>query len=145
MAISINGMRQEYAYEDIKILAFGSTVALTGVVEISYGVTREQVNIYAGGNKPVSMGRGKKEFPPVKMTVLQSLFEQLQASLPTGADLTDVAPFLITVSYAADVGATVTDHLIGCRVTKFDKGMKTGDTHKEIEMELLPFDVQHNV
>jgi len=117
---------------------------IEGAAEIEYNTKREHVNVYARGSKPVAMGRGKTEFSG-KLTLLQSEVESLQKSLPAGKNLTDMAPFNITVAFAPEGGVIVVDQLIKCRFMEVPKGMKTGDTHKEIEMPLAIGDIQYNV
>src|SRR5688572_27229923 len=97
----ING--NEYAWEDLQIVMEGKAQPLEGVTEIEYTTKKEHTNIYGKGDKPVAMGRGKKE-PGGKIVLLQSEFEALQQSLPAGKDATDRKPFTITVAYAPEGG-----------------------------------------
>jgi hypothetical protein len=134
----------EYAWEDIKIILPGTALPSDGVVGIKYDSNKEHVNIYGAGDSPVSMGRGKREFT-ASVTVLQSVIEGMQSSLPRGKSLLDLTPFNITVSYAPAGGTAITDQLIGCRIAKLPKEMKSGDTHMEVELEIIPFNIKYNV
>lgn len=138
----VNG--KEYAWEDINIVLFGRIVE--GVTDIKYKVKREQVAIYGRGSIPVAHSRSKKEHE-ASITILQSELEAIQKSMPAGKDLTDLEAFDITVAYTPqnNVLETVTDVLKGCRFTEYEKGMSTGDTHKEIELPLNLSNIIYNV
>ena len=137
----INGF--EYSYEDISTVFAGKL--LTGFTAVKYKVKKDHKNIYGKGAKPVAMGRGKKEYDGSSVTVLQSELEAIQAQLPDGKDLTDLAPFTLTVSYAPEGGKITTDTLLFCRVMDYEKGMKSGDGNMEIELQLMVGDIKYNV
>ncbi len=138
----ING--NEYAWEDVQVILPGSVIPRDGVVSIDYEYEKDHTNIKGRGAKAVAMGRGS-ETPSANMTVLQSLFEEMQAGLPPGKNPTHIAPFTITVAYAPEGGVATVDQLVFVRIRKFKKGMKTGDGNMTIEMELLPGDINYNV
>ena len=137
----VNG--KEYAWEDINIVLFGRIVE--GVSDIKYKVKREQVAIYGRGSTPVAHSRSKKEHE-ASITLLQSELEAIQKALPAGKDLTDLEAFDITVTYAPQNSLEiVTDVLKGCRFVEYEKGMATGDTHKEVELPLNLSNILYNV
>lgn len=138
----INGV--EYAYEDVQIVIQGKSIPLLGVRSIEYGATKTHDNLYGRGNRPVAMGRGKKEWKPGKLVVYQSEFEEMQAAMPAGKDILDRAPFMIVCAYAPEAAPSRTDKLYGCRITEWTKGIGDEDTHMEIELAFLPFDIQLN-
>lgn len=132
----------EYAYEDLQIVVEGLSIPLTGVSGIELGVTRDHKNLMGRGAEPVAMGRGKKEYKPIKVTLLQSEFERMYDGMPVGKNLVDRKPFTITASFAPE-GAPVVSYIAkGCRVT--DEGIKIGadDPAAEITFEVLPLSVR---
>jgi len=128
----ING--NEYAFEDMQCVING--ISLQGFVDVRYGASKDHTNIHGRGNVPVSMGRGKKDATPGKLTLLQSEFEALQKATPPGMDPTDWTPFIMTVSYAPIGGVPVTDVVPFCRVNQYEKGMSTEDGNMTIELTL---------
>lgn len=135
----ING--NEYAWEDIVVAIAGRPV--TGITDIKYSNKRNIDLIYGAGANPHTHGRGKKE-PSAEITIFQSEFEALQAGLPAGTDLTDVAPFPIAVNYAVAGQAGITDVIESCRVESWEKGIKTGDGQMTIALKLKPLRIKLN-
>lgn len=138
----ING--QEYASEDIKIIMPGKPLPEEGVVAIEYTVKKDHKEIYGLGANPVALGRGKKEREG-SVTVLQSVIEGMQSKVAPGKDLTDLAPFPITVAYAPAGGIATVDQLMYCRIKEVPKGMKSGDDHMEVKLMLAIGDIKYNV
>ncbi len=136
----INGF--EYSYEDISI-TFANKL-MVGFNAVKYSVKKEHKNVYGRGAKPVAMGRGKKDFAG-SITLNQSELEAIQAQLPAGKDLTDLAPFKVIVSYAPEGGVITTDALLFCRIGDYEKGMKHGDGNMEIEFPLVIGDINYNI
>jgi hypothetical protein len=131
---TINGT--EYGFVDLKVIIPGSSVPSDGVIGIKYKTKREKKNIKGRGGKPVARARGSKDHEG-SITVLQSVVEALEAQLGPDEDLTDLAPFNITVSYAMDGGTVKTDRLEFVEFTEYEKGLKEGDTNMEIELPLI--------
>lgn len=129
----INGT--EYAFEDVKIAFLGRS--LRGFVGFSYGANKNYTNIHGRGNRPIKRGRGKKDAEPARLTILQSEFEAIQASMPPGTDVTDLAPFNIVTAYAPLGGQLVTDIVPYCQVTRYTKGMTTDDGNMTIDLEMI--------
>lgn len=136
----INGF--EYAWEDINIVMFNKLI--TSFESIEYTSTKAHNNIYGRGADPIAMGRGKKDYTGM-LELLQSEVEAIQAQLPAGKDLTDVAPFTITISYAPEGGAVTTDQLTFCRIGEIKKGMKNGDGNMVCQLPLVVGKINYNV
>lgn len=135
--------KQEYAFEDIRVNILGRE--LEGIRGVEYGANKEHFNIHGRGNKPVSMGKGKKDAEPGTLTILQSEFEAIQSALPRGKDPTDIDPFPMVISYAPEGGVVVTDIVPNCRVNRYKKGMSTEDGFMTIVLELTTGIPQLNV
>lgn len=129
----INGT--EYAFEDVKISLLGRS--LRGFVSFSYGANKNYTNIHGRGNVPIKRGRGKKDAEPARLTILQSEFEALQAAIPAGLDVTNLAPFNIVVAYAPTGGQLTTDVVPYCQIQRYTKGMSTDDGNMTIELEMI--------
>jgi hypothetical protein len=129
----INGT--EYAFEDVKISFLGRS--LRGFVSFSYGANKAYTNIHGRGNVPIKRGRGKKDAEPARLTILQSEFEAIQAAMPAGTDVTDLAPFNFVVAYAPLGGQMVTDIVPYAQVTRYAKGMTTDDGNMTIDLEMI--------
>ena len=135
--------KQEYAFEDIRVNILGRE--LEGIRGVEYGANKEHFNIHGRGNKPVSMGRGKKDSEPGSLTILQSEFEAIQAALPRGKDPCDIDPFPMVIAYAPESGVVVTDIVPNCRIMRWKKGMTTEDGFMTIALELKTGIPQLNV
>ncbi|WP_317899424.1 hypothetical protein [Aurantibacillus circumpalustris] len=138
----INGF--EYSSEDVKIILPGKATPEEGVVDINYEVMKEHTEIHGMSADPVALGRGKKSRSG-DITVLQSVIEGMQGALLPGKDLTDMPPFTITVGYAPVGGKATFDRLKFVRIKKVPKGMKSGDTHMEVKLDLAIGMIEYNV
>jgi hypothetical protein len=136
----INGF--EYSWEDISISLLKRLI--TGFTAIEYTASKEHMNVRGRGSLPVAMGRGRKDFMG-SITMLQSEVEAIQASLPKGKDLTDLAPFKVIVSYAPEGGVVTTDELLYCRFSSLPKGMNEGDGNMAITLPLVIGKINYNV
>lgn len=139
----INGF--EYATEDMKVILPGKLAPEEGVVEASYTTKKEHEDIHGLGAEAVAMGRGKKTRSGY-IVVLQSVVEGMQEALANPEkDLTDLAPFTITVGYAPAGGKMTVDRLENCRIKEIPKGMKSGDSHMEVKLDLAIGKIKYNV
>jgi hypothetical protein len=136
----INGF--EYSWEDISISLLKRLI--TGFTAIEYAASKEHMNIHGRGANPVAMGRGRKTYQG-SITMLQSEVEAIQAGLPKGKDLTDLAPFKVIVAYAPEGGAITTDELLYCRFTNLPKGMNEGDGNMMVALPLVIGNINYNV
>ena len=136
----ING--QEYAWEDIEVVVAGRLVV--GIQAISYTSRKVHENVYGRGAKPVAITRGKEEFEG-SITLLQSEVEALQSALEKGKNLTNIAPFNVSVAYTPNgEGDLVVDTLIGCRFNEIAKSHGTEEMNMIVELPLTVFDIQYN-
>lgn len=127
----INGT--EYGWSSISF-NIGS-VPVVGIRAIKYEEEQEKENIYGAGQNPVSRGYGKVK-STASITLLASTVMALKGSAPKG-QLHRIAPFTVVVSYQPLDGKIQTHHLKNCEFTKTSFDWKEGDTHKEIEFELI--------
>jgi hypothetical protein len=134
----------EYAWEDIQIILPGKTVPVEGIISIDYETKKDHTEIYGRGDKPVALGRGKKEFSG-NMSLLQSEVEAMQMLLGVGKDLTNISAFQVTVAYAPEGGIATVDMLLFVRIKSFKKGMKTGDGNMTVDCELAIGDIKYNI
>jgi hypothetical protein len=123
-----------YAWANIRTQLLGQTVA--GITAVSYEDTQEKVNNYGAGVNPVSRGMGKVE-SKASLTLEMKELERIQAALPPGGRIQDIAPFPIVVSYLNPSNALITHTLHNCEFTNNKRDIKTGDTNIECELELI--------
>lgn len=138
--MAINGA--EYAWQDIEVVMAGKN--LVGITAISYTSRKAHENVYGRGAKPVATVRGKEEFEG-SITILQSELEALQSSLGSrNKGVTAIDPFNITVAYSAELGDTVTDSLLSCRITEVTKAFSNEDMNMVVELPLVIGDIEYN-
>ena len=126
----INGI--EYSWSTITITVNGTPIA--GATGVSYSETRTKENIYGAGDKPVSRGRGNREYEG-SLTLLKSELEALKNSSPNRSVL-DIPPFVISISFVPDGSQPVTEVLKYVEFTEEPFDGSQGDTSFELE---LPF------
>lgn len=127
----INGT--EYGWSSISCNIGGSPV--TGIRGIKYNEDQEKENVFGAGNRPVSRAYGRIK-AEASITLLGSTVMALKAAAPKG-QLYKIAPFTIVVSYMPIDGKIQTHHLKNCEFKNTGFDWKEGDTHKEIEFELI--------
>ena len=128
----VNGRAYDWASVVLQLL--GQTVI--GVTAISYGHKQEKVNNYGAGVNPVSRGYGKRE-PTASITLEMKEVERIQAAVPAGGSLLDIAPFPIVISYVNDSNQLITHTLHACEFTENKREVKTGDAEIQVELPLV--------
>lgn len=127
----INGT--EYGWQSISIEIGGVPVA--GVRAIKYEEEQEKMNIYGAGQNPVSRAYGRVKTTG-SITLLSTTVMALKATAPKG-QLHRIAPFTVVIGYLPEGGIPQLHHLKYCEFMKTSFDWKEGDTHKEIELELI--------
>lgn len=106
---------------DIDILFLGNIPL--HISELTFGVRQSKSNGYGRGRKPNRRGRGKKEYS-VTMTLgyeeVRKIRAAIKAKYGVSADLTDVDPFDIVITYNA--GTIISSDIIQCFEWMDDKG-----------------------
>ena len=134
---------KEYAWVDVQVQMNGRKVI--GLRGVKYKISQEKEVIYGAGSEPLTIGRGNKSYEG-EFTVLQSELEALTRSAGTGADIVDIPPFDIVVSYAPnDGGAIVTDVIRYAEFTENEKSMSQGDKNMEITLPFIALKIDKNV
>ena len=128
----INGAA--YAWANLRAQMLGQTIA--GITALSYEDTQEKVNNWGAGSMPVSRGLGKYEAKG-SMTLEMKELERIQAALPPGGRIQDIAPFPVISSFVNPSNQLVTHTLHNCEFTGNKRDLKTGDTNVECELELI--------
>lgn len=133
----------EYAWKDIEVSFMGRV--LVRILEITYSEDSEVKHIYGRGRNPVGVQNGNTK-PGGSLTIGQSELEaftrDIQSVIP-GGKITDVS-FDVNIAYLG-TEAVVRDRVVGARVTKYEKGMKQGDTDMQIKLPYLCLRIDHNV
>ena len=134
---------REYAWANIDVVMLGRPVI--GLRAVKYKVKKEKEPIYARGNKPVSIAYGNKSFEG-EIGLLQSELEALIVAAGKGKNVTDIAPFDITVAYIPEGGTTVvTDIIKNVEITESEKSSKQGDKFMEVTIPFVALDIEFNV
>lgn len=125
---------REYEFADVTVIVGGKDI--TGLRGVKYSVKQEKELIYGKGNLPHSIQRGNKSFEG-EITVLQSELETLIANSPD-QDLMELQ-FDTVVSYGnpSNGDVMITDKLIGCQITGYDKELKQGDKFMEVKLPVI--------
>lgn len=127
----ING--REYGWSDIVCNIGG--VPVVGIRAIKYEEEQEKENIYGAGGNVISRGYGRTK-ATASITLLAGTVMALKAKAPKG-QLHRIAPFTIVVAYQPEAGPAQIHHIRNAEFKKNAFDWKEGDTHKEIELELI--------
>lgn len=127
----ING--KKFAWEGIEVNApHGEMVDIT---DIHYDENNEKEALYGKGNMPVGYGE-KNVSSTGKMSLRRE--ELLKWEKQAGMSVSKLAPFPITVSYAAEGQNTTTDVLRQCVITtKTGMGAAQGDPEVKVDLDFL--------
>ena len=125
---------REYEFADVTVILGGKDI--TGRRGVKYSVKQEKEAIYGKGNLPHSIQRGNKSYEG-EISLLQSELETLIANSPK-RDLMELQ-FDTVVSYGnpANGDVMVTDKLIGCQFTEYNKEVKQGDKFMEVSLPII--------
>ena len=127
----INGVK--YSWEGITVNA--SHGEMIDIKDISYDENWEKEALYGKGSKPVGYGK-KNQTATGKITIRRE--EMLRWEKQAGKALSEIEPFPITVSYAADGQNTSTDVLRQCTFTgKTGMGAAQGDGEITVDLDFL--------
>lgn len=112
---------------------------ITGVTNIKYSVTQEKVNVYGAGSKPVSRGRGRKEYSG-SITLLAEEFKNILAAAPNG-DVLDIPPFDVTILHIGTSGLMQKTVWKYAEMTENSFDVSEGDTSISIEIPFIMADI----
>ena len=130
---------KQFEFSDIRVIILGRQ--LEGFRGVSYTVSKEKELVYGRGNKALSLQSGNESIEG-ELMLLQNEVEALRLAVQTArptAKLTDVS-FDIVVTYGNGT-SSVTDTLLGCEFTEYEKGMEQGDKFMEISMPFMALDI----
>lgn len=134
----INGDAHDWSQVDINIL--GRTVE--GVTAISYSSEQDKANNYGRGNKPVSRGRGKKQYTG-SITLSEAEINAIENALPPGKDIMDIRPFPIIVSFNRN-GVYTVHRLEACEFMGRGVEMNNDTNDVEYQIGLIIGDIKYN-
>ena len=132
----ING--KSYSWADITVNIGGTPVA--GIVAISYKRSQEKTNNYGSGPKPVSRGRGNKEYE-ASITLHMEEVERLLDAAPN-RDLLDIPAFDINVTFESSPDQIANHVLKFAEFTEEANDIAQGDSVIEMELPLVIADIQ---
>lgn len=143
MAINVV-IGKEYSWARVQAILPGKTIPVQGITEFTYSEKQDKEFIHAAGNLPVALGEGKRSFSG-KIKILQSEFEAMVRAIAGNEAPTQLQPFNLTFAYAGEDNIVVVDQCVYCVFTEWQKGMKAGDTHQEIEMPFICAQIKLNI
>jgi hypothetical protein len=127
----INGEQRSWGEVKFKIAG----VASVNVIAIEYSETQEVEPVYAAGRNPVGYGMGRITYEG-KITLLMEEVLALQAS-SENQRLQDLPLFDIEVMWLNKQNLICGDILKNCKMKANARGLKSEDTHHEVEIELM--------
>lgn len=128
----INGVR--YGWSNLRANILGRS--MTGITAVSWKTKRAKQNNYGQGSEPDHRVIGKKEYE-ASVTLSQYEVDAIKATLAAGQDLTDIAPFPITIVYKDDTNAVKTTVLKNCEFLEEAFSTKEGDMKNEYTCPLI--------
>jgi hypothetical protein len=137
----INKFGKMAGWNSVTARALGRDIV--GIKKIAYSDEQEMDNEYGAANMPIGQSEGNyKAKASIELTVEERL--ALQASLPPGSRIQDIAPFPIVVAY--DYAGTVYKDIIqNCRIMDNGIDVKQGDKTITTEHNLLTSHIDWNV
>lgn len=141
----INGTR--HSWGQIALVLFGRPVI--GITEINYTQTKEKEDFFGAGTSPVHRGQGqKKATASIKLYKYEvdAIMAAAKAAAGINADLTDIAPFDIAVTYTP-VGSDLvkTDVIKNCEFTEQSVATKAGDRMIEVNLPLITSHINYKI
>lgn len=141
MARIINKFGEVTGWNHITLNMLGRDVE--GVNELEYNDDQEMENVYGAGAYPVGQGKGQYN-ATAGITLMIEEKRAIEASLPSGRRLQDVAPFDIKVSYDVD-GTIYTDVIKNCRIKNNGVAVSQNDKTIATKHDLLCSHIEWNV
>ena len=131
----INGHR--YSFASIEVSVGGRRIV--GFREISYRVRREIGEVRGVHPEPLGYTRGEITYEATLVAYAEEAEELVRALGPGYME----QPFDITVTYAEEGQRTVTDQLLGCRITQIERDHSRGTDPLEVRFELKPARIRY--
>ncbi|UGU15212.1 hypothetical protein LS482_16185 [Sinomicrobium kalidii] len=142
MARIINNFGKIQGWNSITVNLLGRDIE--GITAISYSDSEELENVYGAGKYPVGRGGGNYQ-AEASITLLKEEWDALQAAVPAGQRVQDIAPFDIIVEYTRDNGAIQVDRIRNAQFTGRGVENNQNDKMLEYEAELIISHIEWNV
>lgn len=132
---------QECEWADMEVAIEGADVVK--IRGVRYGIETDASHLHAKGRKPISIQRGNDK-PTGELRLLKSALDALNDAAKTAGVKNILGlPFDVTISYVPkdSNGQLRVDTLVGCKVTKYEKGWEQGAQQMEITLPILFLDL----
>jgi len=141
MKLRIN--EREYTWGDGELRMLGRTVAhFTG---IEYKETQEKETLYAAGNSPRSIQRGKIKIEGT-LTVLQSeVIAMTKAAKEAGYESILGLSIDLVMTYASKDGTSTTDMIYAAEFSENPRTSKEGDMKMEVALPFIALSADYDV
>lgn len=137
----INKFGKMAGWNSVTARALGRDIV--GIRKISYSDEVEAENEYGAGGMPIGQSEGNyKAKASIELTIEERL--ALQASLPQGKRIQDIAPFPIVIAYDYN-GRIYKDVIHNCRIMDNGVDVKQGDKTIATDHNLLTSHIDWNV
>lgn len=141
MATIINKFGKMTGWNSLTVNLLGRDIE--GITEVDYSDKKEKENAYGAGDMPVGRGEGNYS-AKASITLLVEEEMALQAALPRGKRLVDIAAFDIVAEYEhGDV--KYRDRVRNCEFTGRSVAVKQGDKKIASKHELIVSHIDWNV
>lgn len=117
---------------------------LEGITTLAYDDNVPKENVYGAGGMPVGRTRGNYE-AKASITLYKEEVDAIQAALPAGKRLQDIAPFDCVVEYVRETGQIVKDVIYNVEFTNQGVDVKQGDGTIATQYTLIVSHIDWNV
>lgn len=139
--VSINGKFRNYA--NVIVNAHGSVFLTVKAINYKRADSIDPVRV-VGNTKPIGFTQGNETYEG-SITLIAEEVDGLQATLPRGKSLPDIAAFPISVAYVDDNGLQVAHTLIACKYKENSRSSDSGSNDAQtVELPLYIHDINWN-
>ncbi|GLB51706.1 hypothetical protein NBRC110019_07450 [Neptunitalea chrysea] len=116
---------------------------LEGITGVNYDDNTTKEHVRGVGSKPI--GRSKTDYEATaSITLYKEEVDAIQAALPLGKSLSDIAPFNIIVMYEKEDGTITKDIIMACEFTGNARAISQGDGTISNEYTLITSEIIWN-
>lgn len=138
----INKFGQMQGWNSITTNMLGRDVEGISSLKYDDAVTKE--NVYGAGPYPIGRSSGNYE-PTCSVTLLKEEADAIQAALPPGGRIQDIAPFDIVVEYERNSGTIQKDRIRNAEFTNRGVDVAQADGTIQTEYTLVVSHIEWNV
>lgn len=115
-----------------------------GITTLAYDDNVPKENVYGAGGMPIGRSRGNYE-AKASITLYKEEVDAIQAALPAGKRLQDIAAFDVVVEYVRETGQIVRDIIYNVEFTNQGVDVKQADGTIATQYTLIVSHIDWNV